>query len=124
MRMSAQCGRRIADIVWQDLTPARIQTRKAFENGITVAMAMGCSTNAVIHVIAMARRAGCNISLEDFDAISRKIPVLANIRPNGTSSYLMQDFYFAGGLPALMSRLKPFLHLNELTVTGRTLGAA
>jgi dihydroxy-acid dehydratase len=120
MRMSAECGRRIVDMVWNDLTPDRIQTRAAFENGIVVAMALGCSTNAIIHLIAQARRAGCDICLDDFDRASRRVPVLANIRPSGASSYLMQDFYFAGGLPALMDELRSFLHLDAMTVSGRT----
>jgi dihydroxy-acid dehydratase len=109
-------------MVAEDLRPSAIQTRNAFLNAITVAMSVGCSTNAIIHVIAQARRAGQDISLEDFDELSRKVPVLANIRPNGTSQYLMEDFYYAGGLPRLMSRLKPFLHLDEKTVSGMTLG--
>jgi dihydroxy-acid dehydratase len=122
MRMCAASGRRIVDMVWEDLVPARIQTRPAFLNAITVAMAMGCSTNAIIHLIAQARRAGCDITLDDFDKASRIVPVLANVRPSG-EAYLMEDFYFAGGLPALMGRLKPLLHLDALTVSGRTLGA-
>ena len=97
MRMASECGRRIVEMVWEDLTPARIQTRAAFENGIAVAMAMGCSTNAVIHVIAQARRAGVDIGLEDFDKASRTVPVVANIRPSG-DKYLMEDFFYAGGL--------------------------
>ncbi len=121
-RMATQVGRRIVEMVHEDLRPSRIQTREAFLNGITVAMALGCSTNAIIHVIAQARRAKQDISLEDFDRLSRKVPVLANIRPNGTSQYLMEDFYYAGGLPALMQRLTGFLDLGQLTVTGRTLG--
>ena len=121
-RMAAQVGRRIVQMVHEDLRPSRIQTREAFLNGITVAMALGCSTNAIIHVIAQARRAQQDISLEDFDRLSRKVPVLANIRPNGTSEYLMEDFYYAGGLPALMQRLTQFLDLDQLTVTGRPLG--
>ena len=84
-------------------------------------MAMGCSTNAIIHVIAMARRAGCNISLDDFEAASRKVPVIANVRPSGTS-YLMEDFYFAGGLPGLMTRIREHLDLGTMTVTGGALG--
>jgi len=120
IRMCCESGRRIVDMVWEDLTPVRIQTRASFENAIAVAMAMGCSTNAIIHVIAMARRAGCDIGLDDFEAASRKVPVIANIRPNG-DTYLMEDFYYAGGLPALMNRLCDRLHLNALSVTGRTL---
>jgi len=85
-------------------------------------MALGCSTNAIIHLIAQARRAGQEIGLADFDRASREVPVLANIRPNGTSQYLMEDFNYAGGLSALMTRLEQWLHLDQLTVNGRTLG--
>jgi len=121
MRMCADAGRRIVGMVWEDLKPTDILSRDSFLNGITVAMAMGCSTNAIIHVIAMARRAGVDLGLAEFDAASRVVPVIANVRPSGTT-FLMQDFYEAGGLPALMSRLLGFLHLDAITVTGRTLG--
>jgi dihydroxy-acid dehydratase len=121
VRMSAECGRRIVEMVWEDLTPDKIQTREAFLNGIAVAMAMGCSTNAIIHLIAQARRAGQEIGLDDFEAASRKVPVIANVRPSG-DKYLMEDFFYAGGLPALMTRIGDHLHLNALTVNGRTLG--
>ena len=120
IRMSSECGRRIVEMVWEDLTPQKIQTRKAYENSIAVAMAMGCSTNAIIHLIAMARRAGQDISLEDFEIASRKVPVIANIRPSG-EEYLMEDFFYAGGLPALMTRIRDHLHLDVVTVTGQTL---
>jgi len=119
--MAAEAGRRIVDMVWEDLTPSIVQTRAAYENAIAVAMAMGCSTNAIIHLIAMARRAGLDIGLDDFEKASRKVPVIANIRPSG-ETYLMEDFYYAGGLKGLMTRLRPFLHLDAMTVTGRTLG--
>src|ERR1700687_6449395 len=121
IRRSSECGRRIVEMVWEDLTPRKIQTRKAFENAIVVAMAMGCSTNAIIHLIAQARRAGADIGLDDFEKASRKVPVIANVRPSG-DKYLMEDFYYAGGLPGLMGRIKDRLHLECLTVTGRTLG--
>jgi len=121
IRVCSESGRRVVEMVWEDLTPARIQTRAAFENAIAVAMAMGCSTNAIIHVIAQARRAGHDIGLDDFEKMSRKVPVIANVRPSG-DTYLMEDFYYAGGLPALMTRIRDFLHLDALTVTGRTLG--
>src|SRR6476661_2825730 len=103
IRMSSECGRRIVEMVWEDLTPAKIQSRQAFENAITVAMAMGCSTNAIIHLTAQARRAGQDIGLDDFEKVSRKVPVIANVRPSG-DTYLMEDFFYAGGLPGLMSR--------------------
>ena len=122
-RMSAACGRRIVDMVWEDLTPAKLLTPHHFQNAITVAMAMGCSTNAIIHLVAMSRRAGaaCTVGLDDFDAASRKIPVIANIRPSG-DTYLMEDFYYAGGMPALIKTLSDHLHLDAMTVNGQTLG--
>src|SRR6516165_5283404 len=121
IRMASECGRRIVEMVWEDLTPQKIQTRTAFENAIVVAMAMGCSTNAIIHLIAQARRAGQDIGLDDFETASRKVPVIANVRPSG-DAYLMEDFFYAGGLPGLMSRIRDHLHLDCLTVTGKTLG--
>lgn len=124
-RMATNCGRRIVDMVWEDLTPAKILTRKSFENAITVAMAEGCSTNAIIHLVAMSRRAGgeCTVTLEDFDAYSRKVPVIANIRPSG-DKYLMEDFYYAGGMRGLMKTLADggLLHLDAMTASGQTLG--
>ncbi len=122
IRMSAECGRRIVEMIWEDLTPAKMLTRQNFENGITVAMAMGCSTNAIIHLIAMSRRAGehCAVSLTDFDTASRKVPVIANIRPSG-DTYLMEDFYYAGGLAGMMTRLTDHLHLDAMTASGVTL---
>jgi len=120
-RMASASGRRIVDMVWEDLKPSDVQTRKSFENAITVAMAMGCSTNAIIHAIAQARRAGCDIGLDDFESASRKVPVLANVRPTG-EGYLMEDFYYAGGLPGLMSQIRDYLHLDAMTVSGESLG--
>ena len=122
-RMSAACGRRIVEMVWEDLTPAKLLTQNHFQNAITVAMAMGCSTNAIIHLVAMSRRAGaaCTVGLDDFDAASRKTPVIANIRPSG-DTYLMEDFYYAGGMPALIKTLSDHLHLDAMTVNGQTLG--
>src|SRR2546430_11689249 len=84
-------------------------------------MAMGCSTTAIIHLIAQARRAGADIGLDDFETASRKVPVIANVRPSG-DTYLMEDFFYAGGLPRLLSRIHEHLHLDCMTVTGRTLG--
>lgn len=120
-RMCAEAGRCIVKMIWEDVKPSNILTKSSFENAIVVAMAMGCSTNAIIHLIALARRANCNISLDDFENISREVPVIANIRPSG-KSYLMEDFYYAGGILGMMSRLKEFLHLNEQTVLGQTIG--
>jgi dihydroxy-acid dehydratase len=121
VRMSADCGRRIVQMVWDDWTPARMLTRASFDNGIACAMAMGCSTNAIIHLVAMSRRAGHAVTLADFDAASRELPVIANIRPSG-ERYLMEDFYYAGGLRALLQRIRGHLAVDALTVNGRTLG--
>ena len=121
IRMAAQTGRRIVDMVWDDLTPEKILDRRAFDNAAIVAMSMGCSTNAVIHLIAMARRAGVMMTLEDLDGFSRLVPVIANVRPSG-DTYLMEDFYYAGGLRGLMSRLTGHLKLDAETVTGKSLG--
>ncbi len=119
-RMCAAAGRRIVDMVWEDLTPARILTPAAFDNAIKVHMAMGGSTNAIIHVVAMARRAGIPLDMERFDALSRQVPVLANVRPSG--KYLMEDFFYAGGLRALMRELSGLLDLSCVTVTGKPVG--
>jgi len=119
-RMSTQCGRRAVEMVWEDLTPEKIITPAAVENAVTVAMATGCSTNAIIHLIAMARRAGIPLELDDLDRIGRTTPVLANIRPSGTQ-YLMEDFFYAGGLRALMKQLGDKLDASAITVTGRPL---
>ncbi|WP_442954514.1 L-arabinonate dehydratase [Pararhodobacter sp.] len=120
-RMAADCGRRIVDMVWEDLTPDRIVTEAAVKNAAIVAMATGCSTNAVVHLIAMARRAGVDLTLDDLDALGRVTPLIANVRPAG-KDYLMEDFYYAGGLRALMAQIKERLDLGALTVTGKTMG--
>jgi dihydroxy-acid dehydratase len=119
-RMCAMAGRRIVDMVWEDLTPAKIITAASIDNAIKVHMAMGGSTNAMVHVVAMARRAGIALSVSRFDEISRTIPVIANVRPSG--AFLMEDFFYAGGLRALMAELKDKLDLSAMTVNGRTLG--
>ncbi len=121
IRMCAASGRRIVEMIHEDLTPDKIQSHASFINAIHVAMAMGCSTNAIIHVIAQGKRAGHDISLDDFDQASRTIPVIANIRPTG-DRYLMEDFYYAGGLRAMMAQMKPLLDLDVMTVSGQTLG--
>ena len=120
-RMAAASGRRAVEMVWEDLTPDRIVTPAATRNATVVAMATGCSTNAIIHLIAMARRAGIDWGLDDLDAVGREVPVLANIRPSGTE-YLMEDFFYAGGLPALMQEVREHLDLSAVTVTGKPLG--
>src|SRR4249920_2806904 len=117
-RMCGAAGRRIVDMVWEDLTPDRILTPAAFDNAIKVHMAMGGSTNAIIHLVAMAKRAGAQVTLADFDRISRTVPVIANVRPSG--AFLMEDFFYAGGLRALMSELREMLDLSAMTVTGKT----
>lgn len=120
-RMSASSGRRIVDMVWEDLTPEKIVTEDAVNNAITVAMTMGCSTNAVVHLVAMARRAGIPLELDDIDALGRTTPVIANVRPSG-KGYLMEDFFYAGGILALMNNLGDKLKLDAITVSGRSLG--
>ena len=112
-RMAATCGERIVQMVWDDLTPARILTRGSFLNAAAVQMALGGSTNAAVHIIAMARRAGVALTLDDLDALGARVPVLANLFPSGEG--LMEDFYYAGGLPALMARMRDFLSLDEAT---------
>jgi dihydroxy-acid dehydratase len=120
-RMSSACGRRIVDMVWKNLTPDRIINNAAVNNAAIVAMATGCSTNAAVHLIAMARRASVNLTLDDLDALARTTPLIANVRPAG-KDYLMEDFFYAGGLRALMKQLEALLDCTVLTVTGKSLG--
>ncbi|MDH7803879.1 MULTISPECIES: L-arabinonate dehydratase [unclassified Rhizobium] len=120
-RMSAGCGRRIVEMVAEELTPDRILTAAAFRNAAIVAMATGCSTNAVVHLIAMARRAGVPMTLDELDELGRVTPLIANVRPSG-KDYLMEDFYYAGGLRALMKQIESRLDCSVLTVTGRSMG--
>ena len=120
-RMAAACGRRAVELVLEDLTLDKIISQASVENAVKVAMASGCSTNAIIHLIAIARRAGLDLGLDDFDRLSKEIPVLANIRPTG-DTYLMEDFYYAGGLPALLKQIEGELDLSVMTVDGKTLG--
>jgi dihydroxy-acid dehydratase len=120
VRMAMDCGKRIVEMVWEDLKPASLLTTEAFENAIAVDMAIGGSTNALIHLVALARRCGLELELNRFDEISRRVPVLANIRPSG--KFLMEDFYYAGGLRALMAEMQDLLHLDCLTVNGQTIG--
>ena len=122
-RMAAASGSRIVEMVWEDLSMGEILTADAFEDAVATVLALGGSSNAVIHLIAMAGRCGVPLSLEDFDEISRRVPVLANIRPSG--AYLMEDFYYAGGLPGLLGRLAQVpgaLHLDRRMASGGTLG--
>jgi dihydroxy-acid dehydratase len=119
-RMASASGRRIVEMIWEDLVPARILSDGSIENAIVAFNALGGSTNAIIHVLAIAHRAGLACDLARFDAASRNVPVLADLRPSGR--FLMEDFYYAGGLPALLSRLGSLLDLDCATVTGKTLG--
>ncbi|CAA9458549.1 MAG: Dihydroxy-acid dehydratase [uncultured Rubrobacteraceae bacterium] len=119
-RMASMSGRRIVEMVWDDLKPSDILDDRSYEDAVTAVMALGGSTNAVIHLIALARRSGVPLNLDRFDEISRRVPVLANIRPSG--EYLMEDFYYAGGLRGLLSRLGEMLHLDRATVGGSSVG--
>ena len=119
-RMASACGRRIVEMVWEDLKPGDILNVAAFENAITADMAIGGSTNAIIHLVALAGRAGINLDLRRFDEISQRTPMLANLRPSG--QYLMEDFYYAGGLRALLRQIRDWLDLDCLTASGATLG--
>jgi len=121
-RMATASGRRIVEMVWEDLKPSDILSAKSFDNAITAVHALSGSTNALIHLVAMAGRAGIDLKLDRFDELSERTPVLANIRPAG-QKYLMEDFYYAGGLRAMLAELKDLLHLDCLTVNGATLGA-
>jgi dihydroxy-acid dehydratase len=119
-KMANLSGRRIVEMVWEDLKPRDILTEASFKNAIAAVLGLSGSTNAVIHLIALAGRAGIRVTLDDFDRLSAQTPVLADIRPSG--KYLMEDFYYAGGLPAFLKALSPHLDLSCLTVTGKTLG--
>ncbi|HSO08225.1 MAG TPA: dihydroxy-acid dehydratase, partial [Pelomicrobium sp.] len=119
-RMAERTGRRIVEMVWEDVKPRDLLTAEAFDDAITTLMALGGSTNAIVHLLAMAGRAGVPLDLARFDEISRVTPVLANLRPSG--KYLMEDFYYAGGLRALLGELEGFLDLSRPTCNGRTLG--
>ncbi|MBL8696751.1 MAG: dihydroxy-acid dehydratase [Alphaproteobacteria bacterium] len=119
-RMATASGRRIVEMVWEGQKPSDVMTREAIENAVTVTMSLAGSTNAIVHLIAMAGRVGVKLDLDRFDQISRRTPLLANLRPSG--KYLMEDFFYAGGLPAMMARIADLLHVNVRTVSGETLG--
>jgi dihydroxy-acid dehydratase len=121
-RMATASGRRIVEMIWDDLVPRRILSAAAIDNAIVVLQALGGSTNAIIHLLAIARRAGIPLELDRFDEISRRVPVIADIRPSGR--FLMEDFFYAGGLRALLARVAPLLDLTCPTVSGMTLGEA
>ena len=118
--LAHNAGRRIVEMVKEDLRMSKILTRKAFENAIRVVGAIGGSTNAVIHLLAIAGRIGVDLSLNDWDVLGRDVPCLLNLMPSG--KYLMEDFYYAGGLPAIMRELGELIHLDALTVNGKTMG--
>jgi len=119
-QMATQTGRRIVEMAWEDLKPSDILTPASFDNAVITALALSGSTNAAVHLIALSKRAGFNLTLERFDELARKIPVLANVRPSG--KYLMEDFFYAGGLRALLNQLGSLLSLKEKTVDGKTIG--
>jgi L-arabonate dehydrase len=118
--LAHMAGRRIVDMVKEDLRMSKILTRKAFENAIRVVGAIGGSTNAVIHLLAIAGRIGVNLNLKDWDTLGRDVPCLLNLMPAG--KYLMEDFYYAGGLPAILRELGDLIHRDALTVNGKTIG--
>jgi dihydroxy-acid dehydratase len=113
-------GARCVEMVWEDLRPSKVLTRQSLENAIRVSMAIGGSTNAIIHLVALAGRLGIDLPLSVFDDISRTTPVIANIRPSG--KYLMEDMFYAGGIPVVMKQIESLLHRDVLTVTGKTVG--
>ena len=119
-RMATDCGERIVGMVWEDLKPSNLLTRESFFNAVAVQMALGGSTNAAVHIIAMARRIGIELTIDDLDAVARRVPVIANLFPSGDQ--LMEDFYYAGGLPALMQVIRAELSTTQLTANGKTLG--
>ncbi|CAB3790466.1 L-arabinonate dehydratase [Pararobbsia alpina] len=119
-QMASLTGRRIVEMVWEDLKPSDLLTPASFDNAVTTVLALSGSTNAVVHLIAMARRSGIDLDLKRFDDLARRTPVLANLRPAG--KYLMEDFYYAGGLRALLVQLGDLIDGSALTVNGRTLG--
>ena len=119
-QMATRVGKRIVDLVWDDVKPLDIATPRAFENAVRTVLALGGSTNALVHMVALARRANVPLDIERFDALARETPVLANIRPAG--KYLMEDFFYAGGLPALLAALGDAIDGSAMTVNGKTLG--
>jgi dihydroxy-acid dehydratase len=119
-QMATLTGKRIVEMVWQDLKPLDFLTAASFDNAVSAVLALGGSTNSIVHLIAMAKRAHINLTIDRFDELARKTPVLANLRPSG--QFLMEDFYYAGGLRALLNQMGDLLDLNQQTVEGQTLG--
>lgn len=120
LAIAEESGRRAVEMAKEDLRPSQVLTREAFENAIYADMAIGGSTNAIIHLVALAGRLGIDLPLDLFNDISRRTPFITNIKPSG--AYLMEDMYYSGGLPAVMKEILPLLHQNALTVTGKTMG--
>ena len=120
LAMAEESGQRMVAMAAEGLRPSRMLTPQALENAIRVDMAIGGSTNAIVHLVALAGRVGLDLPLFRFDEISRVTPVIANLKPSG--EFLMEDFYYAGGLPAVMKEISPLLHLDALTANGKTLG--
>jgi dihydroxy-acid dehydratase len=121
MQLAETAGRQIVQLVARGIQPSTILTQAAFDNAIRTLHAIGGSTNAIIHLVAIAGRVGIDLPLTRFDALSRTTPFLLDLKPSGR--FLMEDFYYAGGLPALLKELSPLLQLDALTVTGQSLGA-
>ena len=119
-RLAVQTGRRAVEMAWEDLKPSRFMTSKSIDNGLMTSFAIGGSTNAIVHLIAIAGRLGMELTLDRFDELSRTTPVLADIRPSG--KFLMEDFYNAGGLRAMLARMTDLLNTDCMTVAGMTLG--
>lgn len=124
-QMATLTGKRIVDMVWDDIKPSDILTKASFDNAVTTVLALGGSTNSIVHLVAMARRAGVDLNIDQFDAMARKTPVLTNLRPSG--KFLMEDFYYAGGLRALLTQLGDvktggLLDGSAKTIMGTTLG--
>jgi dihydroxy-acid dehydratase len=117
--MASLSGKAIVEMVWHDMKPSDFLTQASFDNAVTAVLALGGSTNAIVHLIAMSRRAGFALDLDRFDALARKTPLLANLRPSG--AFLMEDFYYAGGLRALLWQIRDLLSLDQLTCTGQSL---
>jgi dihydroxy-acid dehydratase len=120
-QMATLTGKRIVEMVWEDLLPSDILTAVSFDNAVTAVLGLGGSTNSIVHLIAMARRAGIALDIKRFDALARRTPVIANLRPSG--KYLMEDFFYAGGLRAFLTQLGDLIDFSQQTVNGRTLGA-
>ena len=120
-QMATLTGKHIVEMVWDDLKPSDLLTAASFDNAVTAVLALGGSTNSIVHLIAMARRAGVALDLARFDELARRTPVLANLRPSG--SYLMEDFFYAGGLRAFLTQLGDLIDFNQRTCSGGTLAA-